>query len=77
MASQDTASPLDLEHVAPLLTAHEVADVLGLALRTIRRMVSRGELPIVRLGPRAIRFRPEDVQQLIRRGYIPSVESSR
>jgi excisionase family DNA binding protein len=70
MAAPDIASPLDLEHVAPLLTAHEVADVLGVGLRTIRRMVRRGELPIVRIGRRSIRFRPEDIKALIERGYV-------
>lgn len=55
----------------------DVADVLGLSIRTIRRMASNGELPIVRLNSRTIRFRPEDIRALIQRGYMPSVDASR
>jgi hypothetical protein len=43
--------------VEKLLNAREVA----VPRRQIWRMVRRGELPIVRISPRGIRFRPEEL----------------
>jgi excisionase family DNA binding protein len=43
-----------------LLTAHEVADLLQVHLRTVRRLVADGGLPCVRVGTR-VRFDPRDV----------------
>ena len=51
--------------LAKLLTAEEVADLLGLKLGTIRNMTSRCELPCVHLGKRAVRYRLSDMLALI------------
>src|SRR5258708_722327 len=51
--------------LAKLLTAEEVADLLGLKLGTIRNMTSRRELPCVHLGKRAVRYRLADILALI------------
>jgi excisionase family DNA binding protein len=51
--------------LAKLLTADEVADLLGLKLGTIRNMTSRRELPCVHLGKRAVRYRLADILALI------------
>lgn len=50
-----------------LMTFREVADYLSLSPRTVERMVHAGELPAVRLSPRAVRFREVDVRDLISR----------
>lgn len=55
-----------------LLSMEDVAEVLGLSLRTVRRMVEKRQLPIVILNRRTVRFRPEDIRDLIRRGYLPA-----
>lgn len=47
-----------------LLTAEEVAEILRLSVRTVRRQIASGKLPIVRIG-RAVRIRPEAVEALI------------
>jgi excisionase family DNA binding protein len=70
MAADGLDAPLLAEHLPRLLSMADVADVLGLSIRTVRRMVSMGELPIVRLNNRTVRFRPEDVKALIDRGYV-------
>ena len=44
----------------PLLTVREVADLLRVAEKTVRRWVAQRRLPCVRLG-RAIRFARGDV----------------
>jgi excisionase family DNA binding protein len=46
---------------APLLTAREVADVLGVSAETVLRWTRRGELPALRLPGGAIRFREDDL----------------
>jgi len=48
----------------PLLTVDDVAKVLRLSLRTIRRLIAEGKLPVVRIG-RAIRIRPQAVEAFL------------
>lgn len=50
----------------PLLTVSDAAFLLAVSVKTIRRLIERGELPSVRIG-RAIRIRPVDLQALIER----------
>lgn len=39
----------------PLMTAHEVADLLQVSLRTVRRLIADGRLTVVRIG-RSVRI---------------------
>ena len=56
--------------VAPqLLDLQAVAARLALGVRTVRYLVSRGELPAVRIG-RALRFTEVDVARFIERSRI-------
>jgi len=48
-----------------LLTPAQVADVLGVSTRTVRRLGARGTLARVRLGHRTIRYRPESLETLL------------
>ncbi len=50
-----------------LLKACEAAELLGLSVRMIHRLVSTGDLPKVKLG-KAARFRLSDVQALMQSG---------
>lgn len=52
--------------VEPLLTASEVAEILHLPMKSVY------DLPIkrVQLGPRRIRWRPEDVRAFIERRTV-------
>ncbi|HUV26563.1 MAG TPA: helix-turn-helix domain-containing protein [Anaerolineales bacterium] len=47
-----------------LLTASEVASILGLGLSTIYLLIRRNELPCIRFG-RAVRVRAEDMEKFI------------
>lgn len=58
-----------------LLTIEEAADYTALSTRTIRRRISAGDLPAVRVGPRSIRVRHDDLEQLLR--PIPNARSWR
>jgi excisionase family DNA binding protein len=49
---------------ALLLTKKQAAAALTISERTLDRCRSKGELPTVCLGPRTVRFRPEDVLAL-------------
>ena len=49
---------------ARLLSVREAAAVLGISERTIRSLVSRGELPCVRIGRRVL-FDPQDLETFI------------
>jgi excisionase family DNA binding protein len=47
---------------APLLTAREVASLLGVSAETVLRWTRRGELPAVRLPGGAIRYREDELE---------------
>ena len=48
-----------------LLSSDDVADMLGMDARTVRRMALAGRFPRVELGHRTIRFRLADVLEFI------------
>jgi excisionase family DNA binding protein len=54
-----------------LLTTEEFAAALGLSAKTIRQWTWTRRVPFVRVG-RAIRFRPETVDELVNRGTVPA-----
>jgi len=45
----------------PLLTARQVADLLGVSAETVLRWTRRGELPAIRLPGGAIRYRQTEL----------------
>jgi excisionase family DNA binding protein len=47
----------------PLLTAKEVASLLRLSERTVRRMIADGQLSVVRIG-RSVRIRPGALDEM-------------
>lgn len=47
------------ERPARLLEAADVAQVLGVRETFVYALARRGELPVVRIGDRYVRFRPE------------------
>ena len=49
-----------------LLSAEAVGELLSVSVRTVRRMIAAGEIPIVRIG-RAVRIRRVDIEALIGR----------
>ena len=52
------------ERLERLLTLHELAQLLSLSDKTIRRMVAARRLPCIRLG-RVLRFRPADLLRFV------------
>ena len=48
----------------PLLRRKELQAILGLGRTKIYHMITDGELPKpIRIGPRALRWRPEDIDE--------------
>ena len=58
-----TASPAG---PARWMSLNEAAEYTGLSPKTIRRRVSDGSVKAFRAGPREIRFRPADLDALMR-----------
>lgn len=58
--------------VSKLLRVPEVAERLGLKPATIRKMIYRRELPVVRPTRRAVRIREEDIEALIKQRFTPA-----
>lgn len=48
-----------------LVRVDDVADLLGCSKRHVWKLVESRELPAVRLGPRCVRFNPDDVQKMV------------
>jgi len=53
-----------------LLNAEQVAELLGITPRSVRRLADAGELPRIRLGRRTCRYAPADVEALIERHVV-------
>ena len=48
-----------------LLTRRQVAETLALSIRTVDELIHTGDLPVVRLGGKSVRFRPAAIQLFI------------
>ena len=63
-----------MSSVPKLYTLVEIAEMLSVSLRTVRKWVSRGELAHTRLSTseRLIRVREEDLNAFLNRSYQPA-----
>jgi len=52
-------------NTTPLLTRPQVAEILSVSVRTVDELIHTGDLPVVRLGGKSVRFRPAAVQLFI------------
>ena len=59
--------------MSKLLSVAEFAEAVGLSPKTIRQWVWMRRVPYVRVG-RAIRFRRETVEEILRRGEVPALD---
>jgi excisionase family DNA binding protein len=53
-----------------LLTVDDIAEILQVDRRTVRRMIDDGRLPRAPLGSRVVRVRPEAIQDLLNRKQL-------
>jgi excisionase family DNA binding protein len=54
------------------LTISEVAELLKISTRTVRRMTADGLLPVYRFSHKLLRFRADEVQNALARVRIPA-----
>ena len=52
----------------PLLSRKEVAEVLGISINTVARLISRGELQTQRVGVRFVRIPAESLMAYLDKG---------
>ncbi len=52
----------------PLMTSDEVARRLNVCRKTVNRMTRRGEIPVVEVGPRKLRYDRSQLEAWIRAG---------
>ena len=48
-----------------LIKKPEAADLLGISVRTLEKMIARGSLPAYRVGPKSVRLRREDIDEYL------------
>jgi excisionase family DNA binding protein len=59
------SSDTNAEKNRVLLTVEQVADMLGVSASTVRRMIARGELPVIRIGLRSLRIHRQAIDAKI------------
>jgi excisionase family DNA binding protein len=67
---------LDGQAATKLLRGDETAEMLAISVRTLRRIAARGELRRVIVGRGCLRYRLDDVTELIEQRTTPRVQSA-
>ncbi len=57
---------MSVRHTSDLLTVREAAQLLKVSTMTIKRWLKQGRLVAYHVGPRALRIKQEDLQDLLR-----------
>ena len=60
-----------------LLTFQEAGERYSMSRYTLRRWARLGRLPVVRLGTRTLRLRPEDLEAVVQANWHPAREPQR
>jgi len=55
-----------------LLSPREAADLLGVSIVSIRRYYTAGRLRATRIGPKLVKFRPEDLEAFAAGALAPA-----
>ncbi|WP_409146576.1 helix-turn-helix transcriptional regulator [Pseudoxanthobacter sp. M-2] len=56
--------------LAEPLSYRDGARLAGVSLRTFRRIVARGEIPAIKVSPRRVVFRPDDIRAHLERCQV-------
>lgn len=59
--------PMRTKSQSPMLTIDEVAEILKVDARTVRRYCTNGDLEYVKFGPNTLRFKPDWIDDFIAR----------
>jgi excisionase family DNA binding protein len=64
IVTKRNSSKIRTDPLLRLLNIGEVADVLGVSIKTVRRRIEAGELPVIRDG-RVVRVHPNDLDRYV------------
>ena len=64
---------METKDLGRLLTVEEVAEVLGLRVSTIRRMILERRIDTVRPSRRSVRIPQQAVEQILKTNYRPAI----
>lgn len=51
--------------MTPLIKKPEAAEILGVSVRTLEKMIGRGVIPAYKVGPKMVRLKAEDIESYI------------
>ena len=57
-------------HATGLLNYQETAELLGVSVKTVRRLVDSGKIVSIRLSERIVRFEPSEIEAFAERNRI-------
>lgn len=57
-------------HATGLLNYQETAELLGVSVKTVRRLVDSGKIVSIRLSERIVRFEPSEIAAFAERSRI-------
>ena len=64
---------METKELGRLLTVEEVAEILGLRVSTIRRMILERRIDTVRPSRRSVRIPEKAVDQILKTNYRPAI----
>lgn len=64
---------METKELGRLLTVEEVAEILGLRVSTIRRMILERRIDTVRPSRRSVRIPEKAVEQILKANYRPAI----
>jgi len=57
-------------HATGLLNYQETAELLGVSVKTVRRLVDSGKIVSIRLSERIVRFEPSEIEAFAERNRM-------
>ncbi len=64
---------METKDLGRLLTVEEVAEILGLRVSTIRRMILERRIDTIRPSRRSVRIPQKTVEQILKTNYRPAI----